>query len=73
MVKRLTWQRRVRDLLNAGFCQYDIAAFIGCSQSTISHLNTGKRKSVTGDTALRLDRLHFSVMTEKQFPPKEQK
>ncbi len=61
MAKRLTWQRRVRDLISEGYKQYQIAMLCGCTQSTISHLATGKRKSLTGDTAVRLDKLHAEV------------
>lgn len=54
----MNWQKIIRDLLDSGLTQVQIAEQCGTSQGYISDLSNGRRTRVGYDLGRALERLH---------------
>lgn len=52
------WQKIIKELLNSGLTQAEIAEYSGCSQTVISFLYSGKRRNVRFKTGSAILLLH---------------
>ena len=58
----MNWQEMIRDISNAGYTQQQIANEVGCAQSLVSQVLSGKRgRSLKYEYGLNLGKLHKKV------------
>ena len=63
------WQKVVKTLTDAGFSQYEIASFVGCSQSQVNALLHGHRgKRLSFDIAQNLVSMNEKVQRGEIIP-----
>ncbi len=52
---------KVKEILNTGITQKEVAEFVGCSQATISDLATGIQTTTKFEFGLKVLELHKSI------------
>jgi len=54
------------DIHNTGLTEKEISDFIGVNQSTTHRLRTGKHKTTTYESGVKISELHKKVMRKNQ-------
>lgn len=63
----MNWKQAIADLESTGLTQVEIGQAVGCSQSQVSDLKTGRRgKRLNYDVGLKLQKLWESRCKQKR-------
>jgi len=62
----MNWKNLLAEILADGWTQEAIATFVGCRQSTISDLATGRAKTTNHEYGKKLEALHSKVMRKRR-------
>lgn len=67
-MKITPWQRRIRDLQQAGFSHADISDEIGLSRGAVGDLASGRNEEPRAEAGFKLHELHLKHCNGKRRP-----